>query len=63
MNFEASTVVMFQVKIFWVVMPRNIMVGYQHFGGPQCLQLEHLYPTMTLHSVTTQKTLTCFSVL
>jgi len=50
-----------EVKVFWVVMPCNIAVG-----GPYCLHLQgeqqdlpkHWYPTATLHSVTTQNTLT-----
>jgi len=40
-----------QVKVFWVVMPCNIAVGYQCFRGPCCL-----------HSITTQKILTCIFI-
>jgi hypothetical protein len=47
---------MFQVEVFWVVTPFSVVVGSwrwrQH--GP----LKRRYPTTTLHSVTTQKTLT-----
>jgi hypothetical protein len=32
-------VVKIQVKVFWVVMPCNVMVGYQCSGGPCCLHL------------------------
>jgi len=32
-------VVMFQVKVFWVVTPCGIVVGYQRFRGPYCLHL------------------------
>jgi hypothetical protein len=28
-----------QVKVFWVVMPYNVAVGYQHYKGPSCLHL------------------------
>jgi hypothetical protein len=39
--------VIFQVDVFWVVMPYNVVVGYQHFrgafgkhgGGERCLQV------------------------
>jgi hypothetical protein len=33
-SFEAFVVVMIQVKIFWVVMPWNVVAGYQRFRGP-----------------------------
>jgi len=29
-----------QVKIFWVVTPCGVVVGYQRFGGPLCLHLQ-----------------------
>jgi hypothetical protein len=33
-NFEAFTVVMFQVEVFWVVvMLCSVVVGHQHFRG------------------------------
>jgi hypothetical protein len=32
--------VMFIVKVFWVVTPCSIVVGYQHFRGPCCLHLQ-----------------------
>jgi hypothetical protein len=33
-------VVKIKVKVFWVVMPRDIVVGYHHFRGPCCLHLQ-----------------------
>jgi hypothetical protein len=39
-HFEAFTVVMFKVEVFWVVMPCSVMVGYQHFRGPCCLHVQ-----------------------
>jgi hypothetical protein len=48
-SFEAFTAVMFQVEIFWGVMPCSVVVGYQRFRGPCCLHLQ---------GVTTQKTST-----
>jgi hypothetical protein len=44
--------VMFQVEVFWVVLPFNVVVGYQRFWGPW------LPPSETLNGVTTQKTST-----
>jgi len=38
--FEAFTVVMFQVNIFWAAMPYSAVVGCQHFRGPCCLHLQ-----------------------
>jgi hypothetical protein len=32
-NFEAFRAVMFQGEVFWIVMPRGVVVGYQRFGG------------------------------
>jgi hypothetical protein len=32
--FEAFTAVMFQVEVFWVVMPCGVVVGYQRYRGP-----------------------------
>jgi hypothetical protein len=31
---------MFQVKIFWVVLPYSVVVGFQRFKGPCCLHLQ-----------------------
>jgi len=52
-----------QVEVLWVVMPCSVVVGYQRFGRPgwrwrQKGPLKCRYSTTTLHSVTTQKTLT-----
>jgi hypothetical protein len=84
------TVMKIQVVVFWVLMPHSNMVGYQHFRGPCCLQLQgevdidtdrgykmgrgtpfsspcrwrqhspstYWYPTASLYSITTQKTVT-----
>jgi len=52
-SFDAFMAVMFLVFVFWVVIPHSVVVEYQHFGGLHCL-----HRTTTLHSVTTQKTLT-----
>jgi hypothetical protein len=30
----------FQAEVFWVVTPKSVVVGYQHFGGPCCLHLQ-----------------------
>jgi hypothetical protein len=29
-----------EVEVFWAVMPCRVIVGYQHFGGLCCLQLQ-----------------------
>jgi hypothetical protein len=34
----------FTVEVCWVVRPWNVVVGYQRFGGPYCLQLHSLHP-------------------
>jgi len=39
-GFEALTVVMFQVEIFWVVTPCSV-VGYLCFRGSCCLHLQN----------------------
>jgi hypothetical protein len=36
-TFETFTVVIFQVKVLWVVLPCSVMVGHQCFRGPCCL--------------------------
>jgi hypothetical protein len=36
-NFETSTVVIFQDEVFWVVTPCRVVVGYQRFRGSCCL--------------------------
>jgi hypothetical protein len=41
-----------QFKIFWVVTPCNVAVGYQCFGGPCCLHL-HLSSNDTVLSLHT----------
>jgi len=40
-RFEVFTAVKIQAKVCWVVMPCNVMAGYQHFGGSCYL---HLHP-------------------
>jgi len=39
-SFEAFTGVMIQVEVLQVVMPFSIVVLYQCFRGPCCLQLQ-----------------------
>jgi len=55
------------VEVFWIVMLCSAVVGYQHFRGPSTQRQHgppnHWYPTVTLHSITTQKTLTSFQSL
>jgi len=63
-----------QVDVFQVVMPCIVAVRYQRFGGPCSLHLQsdwswrqhgppkHHYPTTTLYGITTQKTLTLWSL-
>jgi hypothetical protein len=33
-RLEDFTVMKIQAEAFWVVMPCNVVVGYQHFRGP-----------------------------
>jgi hypothetical protein len=35
--------VIFQVEVFWVVMPCGVMVGYRRLGGPCCLRPSQHY--------------------
>jgi len=44
-----------QVKVFWVVMPCSIAVGYQHFRGPCSV---HLQGDFTYHNIPTQNSST-----
>jgi hypothetical protein len=39
-RFEVFAAVLYQVEVFWVVTPCNVVVGYHHFGGPCCLHLQ-----------------------
>jgi hypothetical protein len=39
-SFQAFTVVMFQVQIYWVVTLCSVVVGKQRFRGPRCLHLQ-----------------------
>jgi hypothetical protein len=68
-----------QFQVFWVVTPRSVVVGYQTFAESCCLRLPEPFtspgslrqqdpencwcPTTTLHSLTTQNTLTSLFVL
>jgi hypothetical protein len=47
-SFEASTEVMFQVEVFWVVTPCSVVVGYQRFRGPCCLHLWVVTPSSVM---------------
>jgi len=40
MKFEDYTLVDMDFVVFWVVVPCNVVVGYQHFRGPCCLHLQ-----------------------
>jgi hypothetical protein len=61
-SFEASTVVMFQVEIFWFVTLCSDVVGYQRFGSPSIFTSpsrwrqhgppKRSFPTTALHGVT-----------
>jgi len=37
-SLEAFTAVIFQVTVFWDITPCSVVVGYQCFRGPCCLQ-------------------------
>jgi len=50
-SFEASTAVMFQVEVFWVVTPCSVVVKME-----AAWTSENLVSITTLHGVTTQKT-------
>jgi len=47
---EIFMVVKIQVKVFWVVIPCSVAVGYCYFVGPCCLPF---------YSITNQKTSAC----
>jgi hypothetical protein len=61
-RFEVFTAVKIQIEVFYVVMPRSVVTGYQRFGGLCCLHLQgddppkRCYSFTTLYDVTTQKT-------
>jgi hypothetical protein len=38
-DFDILTAVKIHVEIFWVVMPDNVVIGYQRFRGLSCLRL------------------------
>jgi len=57
-----------QIEVFWIVTP-CVVIGYQRFGGPYCLNLQgcsrlstfrnHVTSTEPHHyTVTTQRTMT-----
>jgi hypothetical protein len=39
-SFEGFKAVMFQVEVFWVVTPCNVVGGYRRFRGPCCLHFQ-----------------------
>jgi hypothetical protein len=45
--FKVFMVMMFQVEVFWVVIPCSAMVGYHCFRGPCCF---HLHSTAWFHN-------------
>jgi len=60
LSSKAFAAVIFQVDVFWIVTPCNVVVGYQRFRSlclPNLLvwPLKCWYPTTTLNGVTTQK--------
>jgi hypothetical protein len=42
---EAFTAVIFEVEVFWVVIPCSVVVGYRRFGDP-------CYHIGTYHNIT-----------
>jgi hypothetical protein len=47
-SFEAFTVMMFQVEVFWVVTLCSVVVGHQRFKGQRCLKLDAPWSSETL---------------
>jgi hypothetical protein len=39
-RFESFTAAMFEIEVFWVVMPCSVALGYRRFRGPCCLHLQ-----------------------
>jgi hypothetical protein len=39
-RYDVFTAVKIQVEVFWVVTPCCVVIAYQRFGGPCCLQLQ-----------------------
>jgi hypothetical protein len=35
---------MIQVEVFWIMMPCNVVVGYQRFRDPYCILLQGILP-------------------
>jgi hypothetical protein len=68
---ESNKVILDHVEVFWAVTLGSVVVGYQSFVGPSCLQpasgccgtitRKRWYPITTLQGVTTQKTATWIS--
>jgi len=58
MRFEVFMVEKIHAEVLQVVMPYGVAEGYQHFRGPCCLYHLGEYLIATLHSITTQMTLT-----
>jgi hypothetical protein len=44
-RFEVFSAVKFQVEVFCVVTPSNVVVGNQRFGGPCCFHLQGEFNT------------------
>jgi hypothetical protein len=40
-RFEVFVVVRIPVEVLWVLMLCSVVVGYEHFGGPCYLHLQH----------------------
>jgi len=45
LSIEALMAVMFQGRVFWVVMTCNVVVGHQHLRGPYYF---HLHPWLCM---------------
>ena len=53
-----------QITVFWIVIPCNLVSGYQHFGVTwlQPCFFSMLLFTCKLHCVTSQKTTVCWDI-
>jgi hypothetical protein len=54
-SFEVFAAVRFQVEMFWNVMPRSFVKGYERFGRSYCLHLQSEVEEMMSCSVAVWK--------